>query len=221
MAPKKVGEKEILSSKLARSLEAEKPSEGQILEKGNILRRRFLSLNPSLNLNLNLNRNLNPIMDQIQILRKQSIKIQSNERILQMSNSNSNIDSDSSGSVANNAQSSIKSSSHIENVRQNSENTRQESRNQNANGGNGGNSHNSHLRIMQPPFNPPATARWLPYGMPPNFTPPALHSNFGNNSNSAFQFGSIPNSSSQFFPEINRSVGTSSSTSGLSIQTVK
>ncbi|MED6205667.1 hypothetical protein PIB30_019966, partial [Stylosanthes scabra] len=113
------------------------------------------------------------------------------------------------------------SSSHIENIRQNSENTRQEFVNQNANGGNGGNSHNSHPRIMQPPFNPPVTADWSPYRMPPNFTQPVLHSNFGNNSNSAFQFGSFPNSSGQFFLEMNRSVGTSSSSSSLSIQTVK
>ncbi|MED6180027.1 hypothetical protein PIB30_006517 [Stylosanthes scabra] len=40
------------------------------------------------------------------------------------------------------------------------ENTRQESGNQNANGGNGGNSHNSHPRIMQLPFNTPVTTGW-------------------------------------------------------------
>ncbi|MED6215056.1 hypothetical protein PIB30_109585, partial [Stylosanthes scabra] len=75
-------------------------------------------------------------------------------------------------SVVNNAQSSVQNSLHIENVRQNSENTRKESGNQNANGGNGGNIHNSHPRIMQPPFNPLVTAGWPPYEMPPNFTAP-------------------------------------------------
>ncbi|MED6164225.1 hypothetical protein PIB30_087652, partial [Stylosanthes scabra] len=85
----------------------------------------------------------------------------------------------------------------------------------------GGNDRGPRPRTAPLPFNPAVNAGWPPYGMPPNFNPLVMHSNVGNNSNPAFQFGSMPNSSNQFFPEISRSIGASSSNAGVSIQTVR
>ncbi|MED6114027.1 hypothetical protein PIB30_076338, partial [Stylosanthes scabra] len=138
--------------------------------------------------------------------------------------SNSNTESDSSRSVATTSQTSAQHSaqnSPIENVRQDVGNNGNGNGNDNQTINLGGNNRGPRPRIVQPPFNQAVNSDWPPYGLPPNFNPPSLHSNFGNNLNPAFQFGSMPNSNNQFFPEISRSAGASSLNSGVSIQTVR
>ncbi|MED6177186.1 hypothetical protein PIB30_095631 [Stylosanthes scabra] len=136
------------------------------------------------------------------------------------SSSNLNVESDSSGSVVVTTQTAAQNSvqnSNVENIRQDSGNNNNGNQTINS----GGNNRGPRPRITQPPFNPAVNAGWPPYGLPPNYSPPFLNSNFGNNSNLAFQFGSVPNSNNQIFPEMSRSVGASSSNPGVSIQTVR
>ncbi|MED6215142.1 hypothetical protein PIB30_110498, partial [Stylosanthes scabra] len=114
------------------------------------------------------------------------------------------------------AQNSVQNSN-IENIRQDSGNNNNGNQTINF----GGNNCGPRPRITQPPFNPAVNAGWPPYGLPHNYSPPFLNSNFGNNSNPAFQFGSVPNSNNQIFPEISRSVGASSLNPGVLIQTVR
>ncbi|MED6211096.1 hypothetical protein PIB30_070263 [Stylosanthes scabra] len=134
------------------------------------------------------------------------------------SGSNLNVESDSSGSVVVTTQTAAQNSiqnSNIENIRQDSENNNNSNQTVNS----GGNNRGPRPRITQPPFNSAVNAGWPPYGLPHNYSPSLLNSNFGNNSNPAFQFGSVPNSNNQFFPEMSRSVGASSSNPGVLIQT--
>ncbi|MED6175844.1 hypothetical protein PIB30_082115 [Stylosanthes scabra] len=134
------------------------------------------------------------------------------------SGSNLNSESDPSGSavVTNQTAAQIQNS--------NSEHITQDSGNNN-NGNQtvnlGGNNRAPRPRVTQPPFNSAVNAGWPPYGLPQNFNPSFVNSNFGNNSNPAFQFGYVPNSNNQFFPEMSRSVGALSLNPGVSIQTVR
>ncbi|MED6147242.1 hypothetical protein PIB30_042268 [Stylosanthes scabra] len=124
------------------------------------------------------------------------------------------------GSVATTSQTSAHNSaqnSPIENARQDS-----------GNNGNGnqavnleGNNRGPRPRIVQPPFNQAVNTGWPPYGLPPNFNPPIFHSNFGNNSNPAFQFGSMPNSNINIFLKLVVVAGASSPSAGVSIQTIR
>ncbi|MED6133617.1 hypothetical protein PIB30_029789 [Stylosanthes scabra] len=133
---------------------------------------------------------------------------------------NLNVESDSSGSVVVTTQTAAHHSvqnSNVENIRQDSGNNNNDNRTVNL----GRNNRGLRPRITQPPFNSAVNAGWPPYGLPHNYSPPLLNSNFGNNSNVAFQFGSMPNSNNQIFPEMSRSVGASSLNHGVSIQIVR
>ncbi|MED6114220.1 hypothetical protein PIB30_078322 [Stylosanthes scabra] len=79
------------------------------------------------------------------------------------------------------AQNNIQNSN-IENIRQDSGNNNNGNQTVNS----GGNNHGPRHRITQPPFNSAVNAGWPPYGLPHNYSPPFLNSNFGNNSNPAF-----------------------------------
>ncbi|MED6207640.1 hypothetical protein PIB30_037618 [Stylosanthes scabra] len=133
------------------------------------------------------------------------------------SGSNLKTESDSSGlAVVTNQTAAQIQNSNIENIRQYSGNNNNGNQTVNS----GGNNRGPRPRITQPPFNSAVNVGWPPYGLPQNYSPPFLNSNFGNNSNPAFQFGSVPNSN-QFFPEMSRSVEASSSNPGVLIQTVR
>ncbi|MED6186665.1 hypothetical protein PIB30_068871 [Stylosanthes scabra] len=139
-------------------------------------------------------------------------------RIRVIEGSNLNVESDTSGSVVVTNQSAAQiQNSNAENIRQDSGNNNNGNQTVNS----GGNNRGPRPRITQPPFNSAVNAGWPPYGLPQNYNPPFVNSNFGNNSNPAFQFGSVPNSNNQFFPEMSRSVGASSLNPGVSIQTVR
>ncbi|MED6148708.1 hypothetical protein PIB30_055382 [Stylosanthes scabra] len=134
------------------------------------------------------------------------------------SGSNLNVESDTSGlMVVTNQTAAQIQNSNAENIRQDFGNNNNGNQTVNS----GGNNRGPCPRITQPPFNYAVNAGWPPYGLPQNYNPPFVNSNFGNNSNPLFQFGSVPNSNNQFFPEMSRSVGASSSNPGVSIQTVR
>ncbi|MED6113633.1 hypothetical protein PIB30_072693 [Stylosanthes scabra] len=102
-------------------------------------------------------------------------------RIVQMANSNSgsnlNTESDPSGSaVVTNQTAAQIQNSNSEHIRQDSGNNNNGNQTVNS----GGNNRGTRPRITQPPFNSAVNAGWPPYGLPQNYNPPFVNSNFGN-----------------------------------------